>query len=96
MVYNMLGLKVKVSRSERILVRFLTLEGEEVTLEETGGNARVIQHAIDHLNGVLIVDYDGEPEITPAILLAIVVYTASAVIAVVIYILNRRGKRVRD
>ena len=90
------GLERRVSRSERILVRFLTLEGEEVTLEETGGNARVIQHAIDHLNGILIVDYAGAPEITPAILLAIAVYSASAVIAVVIYILNRRGKRVRD
>jgi peptide deformylase len=90
------GLERRVSRSERILVRFLTLESEEVTLEETGTNARVIQHTIDHLNGILIVDYAGEPEITPAILLAIVVYTASAVIAVISYILNRRRKRVRD
>ena len=90
------SLKVEVSRSERILVGFLTLEGEEVFLEERGVNARVIQHAIDHLDGILIVDYAGKPEITPAILLAIAVYSTSALVAVVIYILNRRRKGVRD
>jgi peptide deformylase len=89
-------LKIEVSRSERILLRFLTLEGEEAILEERGMNARVVQHAIDHLDGILIVDYAGESEITPTILLAIAVYAASTVVAVVIYILNRRGKRVRD
>jgi peptide deformylase len=90
------GLRIEVSRSERILVRFLTLEGEEVILEERGTNARVIQHAIDHLDGILIVDYAGEPKITPTILLAIAVYSTSALVAVIIYMLNRRGKRVRD
>jgi peptide deformylase len=89
------GLERRVSRSERILVRFLTLE-EEVTLEETGNNARVIQHTIDHLNGILIVDYAREPDVTPSIALAIAAYSASALIAVVIYILNRRRRRVRN
>lgn len=90
------GLERKVSRSERILVRFLTLEGGEVTLEETGSNARVIQHTIDHLNGILLLDYAREPEIIPSIGLAIAVYSATAVIAVIIYVLNRRRKRVQD
>ena len=90
------SLKVEVSRSERILVGFLTLEGEEVFLEERGVNARVIQHAIDHLDGILIVDYAGKPEITPAILLAIAVYSTSALVAIVIYMLNRKRKGVRD
>ena len=90
------SLKIEVSRSERILLRFLTLEGEEVILEERGKNARVIQHAIDHLDGILIVDYAGEPEITPTVLVAIAVYSASTVVAVIIYILNKRKKRVRD
>jgi peptide deformylase len=89
-------LKVEVSRSERILLSFLTLEGEEVILEEIGMNARVIQHAIDHLDGILIVDYTGEPKITPTVLSAIAVYSTSILVAVVIYILNRRGRRVRD
>jgi len=88
------SLKIEVSRSERILVRFLTLEGEEVTLEETGANARIIQHAIDHLDGILILDYAGEPKITPTILLAIAVYSSSTFVAVVLYILKRR-KRMR-
>lgn len=90
------GLKIEMSRSERILLRFLTLEGEEVTLEERGMNARVIQHTIDHLDGILIVDHAGEPKITTTILLAISVYSTSAFVVVVIYILNRRKKRVRD
>lgn len=90
------SLKIEVSRSERILLRFLTLEGEEVILEERGENARVIQHAIDHLDGILIVDYAGEPKFTPTILLAIAVYFTSTFVAVVIYILNRRKKRMRD
>lgn len=89
-------LKIEVSRSERILLSFLTLEGEELILEERGMNARVIQHAIDHLDGILIVDYAGEPKITPTILLAIAVYFTSTFVVVVIYMLNRRGKRVRD
>jgi peptide deformylase len=90
------SLKIEVSRSERILLSFLTLEGEEVILEERGMNARVIQHTIDHLYGILILDYVGEPEITPTILFAIAVYSTSAFIAVVIYMLNRRRKGVRD
>jgi peptide deformylase len=89
------SLRIEVSRSERILVRFLTLEGEEVTLEERGVNARLIQHAIDHLDGILIVDYVGELKITPTVLIAIAVYSTSALIAVVIYMLNRRRKGVR-
>jgi peptide deformylase len=90
------GLERRVSRSERILLSFLTLDGEEVTLEETGRNARVIQHAIDHLNGILIVDYAGEAEITPNILLAIAVYLTGTFVAAAIYILNRRKRRMRD
>jgi peptide deformylase len=90
------SLKIEVSRSERILLRFLTLEGEEIILEERGQNARIIQHAIDHLDGILIVDYAGAPKITPTILSAIAVYFTSTFVAVVIYILNRRKRRVRD
>jgi peptide deformylase len=34
----------------------LDLEGEEVTIEASGLEARVLQHEIDHLDGVLILD----------------------------------------
>lgn len=89
------SLKIEVDRSERILVRFMTLDGEEVILEERGLNARVIQHTIEHLDGILIVDYAAEPEITPTTLLAIIVYSASAFVAIVICIRNRRRKGVQ-
>jgi peptide deformylase len=48
---------VNVPRSKWIKVKFLTLEGEEKILIEYGWNARIIQHEIDHLNGILIIDY---------------------------------------
>jgi peptide deformylase len=45
---------INVPRSKWIKVKFLTLEGEEKILIEYGWNARIIQHEIDHLNGILI------------------------------------------
>jgi peptide deformylase len=50
------GVAVHVNRSERILVRGLNLDGKEVTIEAEGLKARVLQHEIDHLDGVLILD----------------------------------------
>lgn len=50
------GITVDVTRSEKILVRGLNLDGEEVIIEAEGLKARVLQHEIDHLDGVLIVD----------------------------------------
>ena len=34
----------------------MTLGGEPITQEATGFHARVVQHEIDHLNGVLFLD----------------------------------------
>ena len=50
------GVSAVVDRDERILVRGLDLDGNEVTLEAEGLKARVLQHEIDHLEGVLIID----------------------------------------
>jgi peptide deformylase len=50
------GITVDVARSENILVRGLNLDGKEVVIEAEGLIARVLQHEIDHLNGVLILD----------------------------------------
>ena len=50
------GIAVNVNRSERILVRGLNLDGKEVTIEAEGLKARVLQHEIDHLDGVLILE----------------------------------------
>jgi peptide deformylase len=46
-----------VSRPERILLRYQTVGGETETEEFEGWMSRVLQHEIDHLNGVLFVDY---------------------------------------
>lgn len=45
-----------VERPLHARVSGLDLEGDEVTIEASGLEARVIQHEIDHLDGVLILD----------------------------------------
>ncbi|HEU5142107.1 MAG TPA: peptide deformylase [Solirubrobacterales bacterium] len=45
-----------VERPLHARVSGLDLEGEEVTIEASGLEARVLQHEIDHLDGVLILD----------------------------------------
>jgi peptide deformylase len=47
---------VEVERPVHVRVRGLNESGEEVVIEASGLEARVIQHEIDHLDGVLILD----------------------------------------
>jgi peptide deformylase len=47
---------VDVERPIHIRVRAVGEEGEELLIEASGLEARVIQHEIDHLDGVLILD----------------------------------------
>jgi peptide deformylase len=47
---------VDVERPIAVLVRARDEHGEELVIEATGLEARVIQHEIDHLDGVLILD----------------------------------------
>ncbi len=47
----------EVERPERIKARFMTLEGQTVEVEAEGLFARVFQHELDHLNGVLFIDH---------------------------------------
>ena len=47
---------VDVERPVAVLVRARDEHGEEVVIEATGLEARVIQHEIDHLDGILILD----------------------------------------
>lgn len=49
--------QVKVTRSDRLIVRGYDLNGQKKQFEFTGLWARVIQHELDHLDGVLICDY---------------------------------------
>ena len=50
------GYSLPVKRSARIALRGTLLDGRELSAEFEGLQARVLQHEIDHLNGVLIVD----------------------------------------
>lgn len=50
------GITAPVNRNTRILLKNIDINGNEVRLEIEGYLARVIQHEIDHLNGVLIID----------------------------------------
>ncbi|HXA55354.1 MAG TPA: peptide deformylase [Solirubrobacteraceae bacterium] len=50
------GVHVEVERAVAVRVRARDPHGREITVEEEGLPARVIQHEIDHLNGVLILD----------------------------------------
>ena len=50
------GVTVDVERPVHVRVRALDEDGEERTVEASGLEARVIQHEMDHLDGVLILE----------------------------------------
>ncbi len=50
------GVHVEVERAARVRVRAQDESGEPVEVEAEGLAARVIQHEVDHLDGVLILD----------------------------------------
>ena len=50
------GVHVDVERPVRVRVRAQDGHGEEIVVEASGLEARVIQHEMDHLDGVLILD----------------------------------------
>jgi peptide deformylase len=47
----------EVERAQRVKVRFLDLDGAKQEIEADGLLARVVQHEIDHINGVLFIDH---------------------------------------
>lgn len=50
------GISEEVRRSNYILVEGRDVNGKPVRFEATGLLARIIQHEIDHLNGILLID----------------------------------------
>ncbi len=50
------GIYVQVKRAEKAVVDYLDLDGNPATVEGTGLLSRALQHEIDHLNGVLLID----------------------------------------
>jgi peptide deformylase len=50
------GISVAVERATTVTCEALTLSGNPVRIEADGFHARLLQHEIDHLDGVLIID----------------------------------------
>lgn len=50
------GINGDVKRFEKVTVKGLDRDGHEVTIKAEGFLARVFQHEIDHLNGILFTD----------------------------------------
>jgi peptide deformylase len=50
------GVHVEVERPSHVRVRARDAEGQEILVEAESLEARVIQHEIDHLDGILILD----------------------------------------
>ncbi|MBN1504464.1 MAG: peptide deformylase [Candidatus Eisenbacteria bacterium] len=53
------GVWEEISRSETVEVRGLDLDGKEISVKGEGILARALQHELDHLDGILIVDRIG-------------------------------------
>jgi peptide deformylase len=51
LTYN--GLIVKITRPQHVRVRFTTPNGDTITKQFTGMTARVFQHELDHLDGII-------------------------------------------
>lgn len=47
----------KVPRHSKVRVKALNLQGEEIRLKAEGFLARVLQHEIDHTNGIVFIDH---------------------------------------
>jgi peptide deformylase len=56
------GLFAKVPRYKKIELKFLDISGRQHKKMYEGLNAQVIQHEVDHLNGVLFVDRVKDPK----------------------------------
>jgi peptide deformylase len=50
------GLFLKIKRSKSVEVEALTLDGEKIRIKAEGLLARIFQHEIDHLDGILFTD----------------------------------------
>ena len=51
------GIYDKVERAERVVVRYLDLEGQEQTISADGLLAVCLQHEMDHLRGKVFVEH---------------------------------------
>ncbi len=56
------GLYLNIPRSRKIRLHMQNLYNERIILDTQGIVARAIQHEIDHLDGILFIDYVSEEE----------------------------------
>jgi peptide deformylase len=59
---SFLEYRVRVARARAIRVAFLRLDGTSAELAAEGFFARVLQHEIDHLDGILTLDRASSPD----------------------------------
>lgn len=50
------GISIDIKRNTKLLLKAIDINGKEYEKEYSGFMARVVQHEIDHLNGILIAD----------------------------------------
>jgi len=53
------GIEAEVERAKRVRVEGLNLDAETIIVEAQDLLARVLQHEVDHLEGILFIDYLG-------------------------------------
>lgn len=46
-----------VERANKVTLRFTNTSGKEVVMKFTDFEARIVQHEVDHLNGILFIDH---------------------------------------
>ena len=50
------GLYLKIKRQKKLILKTLNEKGEKIEMEAKGIFARILQHEIDHLDGILFID----------------------------------------
>lgn len=58
------GIVGKILRAQKVVVRYTDFEGKEQTVTAEDWKARIFQHEIDHLEGILIIDKMSPAELT--------------------------------
>lgn len=51
------GIYGKVPRHDKIRIKALNIDGDEIRFKADGFLSRVIQHEIDHINGIVFIDH---------------------------------------
>ncbi|MCI2425590.1 peptide deformylase [Candidatus Acetothermia bacterium] len=51
------GIRAEIIRKRAVKVKGFDLQGRELIIDTEGDAARAVQHEIDHLNGILFIDY---------------------------------------